>query len=170
VVRREDLEFHCLRIATGDLRVNDNAEGLRDTEPDHLVEIIIFYLGDGTDLVPTERYERAQMIQWLCFEQYEVEPNLAVVRFLRRHHSDEERYSERIIERTALGYKALAAMEKHLVGRDWFVGTRPSLADISLFGYTHVAGEGDFELSRFPEVLAWIDRVCAMPGHIPIDA
>lgn len=131
---------------------------------------IIVYLGEETAFVPAERYERAQMFQWLCFEQYEVEPNLAVVRFLRHHHSDDEGLSERISERTALGYKALAAMERHLVERDWFVGKRPSLADISLFAYTHVADEGEFDLSRFPAVLAWIDRVRAMPGHVSIDA
>ena len=131
---------------------------------------IIIYLGEETAFVPAERYERAQMFQWLCFEQYEVEPNLAVVRFLRHHLSDDEALSERISERTALGYKALAAMERHLVERDWFVGKRPSLADISLFAYTHVADEGEFDLSRFPAVLAWIDRVRAMPGHVSIDA
>ena len=131
---------------------------------------IIMYLGEETSFVPAERYERAQMFQWLCFEQYEVEPNLAVVRFLRHHPSDDEGLSERISELTALGYKALAAMERHLVERDWFVGKRPSLADIALFAYTHVADEGEFDLGRFPAVLAWIDRVRAMPGHVSIDA
>jgi glutathione S-transferase len=131
---------------------------------------IIVYLGEETAFVPAERYERAQMFQWLCFEQYEVEPNLAVVRFLRHRLSDDEGLSERISERTALGYKALAAMERHLVERDWFVGKRPSLADISLFAYTHVADEGEFDLSRFPAVLAWIDRARAMPGHVSINA
>jgi glutathione S-transferase len=131
---------------------------------------IILYFGEETSFVPTDRYERAQMFQWLCFEQYEVEPNLAVVRFLRHHVGDGKELSQRIAERTALGYKALEAMERHLGERDWFIGDRPSLADISLYAYTHVAHEGDFDLSPFRAVLAWIDRVRAMEGHVPIEA
>ena len=126
---------------------------------------ILWYLGEGTAFVPADSYERAQMLQWLCFEQYEVEPNLAVVRFLRHHHPD----SPRIAERTPLGYKALEAMERYMTDREWFVGDRPSLADISLYAYTHVAPEGEFDLGGFPAVLAWIDRVRRMPGHVGIE-
>ena len=132
---------------------------------------IISYFGEGTRFVPADRYERAQMLQWLFFEQYDHEPAIAVVRFWLRYSGRPEAFADRVDERTAAGYRALGAMESHLdAGREWLVGSAMSLADIALYAYTHVADEGGFELERFPAVRAWLARVAAMPGHVPIDA
>jgi glutathione S-transferase len=132
---------------------------------------IISYFGEGTSFVPEDRYERAQMLQWLFFEQYDHEPAIAVVRFWLAYSGRPEAFADRLEERTAAGYRALGAMEGHLQGgRDWFVGGAMTLADIALYAYTHVAGEGRFELERFPAVQAWVERVAAVPGHVPIDA
>jgi len=132
---------------------------------------ILIYFGEGTPFVPADRYERAQMLQWLFFEQYDHEPSIAVVRFWLAYSGRPETFADRLEERTAAGYRALGAMEGHLAGgREWFVGDRMTLADIALYAYTHVAHEGGFELGRFPAVQAWLSRVAAMPGHVPIDA
>ena len=132
---------------------------------------ILIYFGEGTPFVPGDRYERAQMLQWLFFEQYDHEPSIAVVRFWLAYSGRPDAFADRLDERTAAGYRALGAMEEHLAGRrDWFVGDGMTLADIALYAYTHVAHEGGFELGRFPAVQAWLSRVAAMPGHVPIDA
>ena len=132
---------------------------------------IISYFGEGTSFVPRDRYERAQTLQWMFFEQYDHEPAIAVVRFWLRYSGRPEEFAARLEERTAAGYRALAAMERHLTaGRDWFVGDGMTLADIALYAYTHVADEGGFELGRFPAVQAWLARVAAVRSHVPIDA
>jgi len=131
---------------------------------------IIWYLADGTQYAPTDPYERAQVLQWQFFEQYQVEPSLAVVRFLIAFSGQADKHAQKIEEQTANGYIALDAMERHLAGRDFLVGGRYTLADISLYAYTHVAPEGGFDLDRYPAIRAWIDRVAAQPGHITIDA
>jgi glutathione S-transferase len=131
---------------------------------------IIWYLGDGTQYAPTDPYERAQVLQWQFFEQYQVEPSLAVVRFLIAFSGQAEKHARKIEEQTANGYVALDAMEGHLDGRDFLVGEKYTLADISLYAYTHVAPEGGFDLERYPAIRAWIDRVARQPGHITIDA
>ena len=109
----------------------------------------------------------------MFFEQYDHEPAIAVVRFWVAYSGrPAEDFADRIEERMAAGYRALGAMEKHLAvpGREFLVGDGMTLADIALYAYTHVAGEGGFDLSGYPAVLAWIDRVAATPGHVPIDA
>jgi len=132
---------------------------------------ILLYFGEGTAFVPEDRYERAQMLQWMFFEQYDHEPSIAVVRFWVAYSGRPEAFAERLEERLAAGYRALDAMERQLAGGgEWFVGTRPSLADIVLYAYTHVAHEGGFELAAYPAIRAWLGRVAAMPGHVPIDA
>jgi glutathione S-transferase len=131
---------------------------------------IIWYLGDGTQYAPTDPYERAQVLQWQFFEQYQVEPSLAVVRFLIAFSGQAEKHAQKIEEQTANGYIALDAMERHLDGRDFLVGEKYTLADISLYAYAHVAPEGGFDLERYPAIRAWIDRVATQPGHITIDA
>ena len=130
---------------------------------------ILWYFGDGTRFVPADRYERTQVLQWQFFEQYDHEPALAVVRFWLAYSGEPERYADRIESRRAAGYRALDAMERRLDGRSWLVGSRMSLADISLYAYTHVAHEGGFELARYAAIRAWLDRVAAEPGHVPID-
>lgn len=131
---------------------------------------IISYFGDGTSFVPADRYERAQMLQWMFFEQYDHEPAIALVRFWLVYSGRPEAYADRVDERRNAGHRALAAMERHLENRDWFVGDTMTLADIALYGYTHVADEGGFDLAAYPAVRAWLDRVAAQPGHVPIDA
>ncbi len=132
---------------------------------------ILWYFAEGTRFVPTDRYERAQMLQWMFFEQYDHEPAIAVVRFWIKYSGRPEAFAGRLEERMAAGNRALAAMERHLDdGRDWFVGEAPSLADIALYGYTHVADEGGFSLAGYPGIVAWLERVAAMPGHVSIDA
>jgi len=134
---------------------------------------IISYFGEGTSFVPADRYERAQMLQWMFFEQYDHEPSIAVVRFWVAYSGRPEAFADRLEERTAAGYRALAAMEGHLAGnggREWFVGEGMTLADIALYAYTHVAHEGGFALDGFPAVRAWLVRVAGVPGHVPIDA
>jgi glutathione S-transferase len=131
---------------------------------------ILWYFAEGTAFVPEDRYERAQMLQWMFFEQYDHEPALAVVRFWVAYSGRPEAFADRLEERMAAGYRALDAMERHLDGRQFFVGDRLSLADIALYAYTHVANEGGFELDAYPAIGAWLDRVTAEPGHVPIDA
>ena len=131
---------------------------------------ILWYFGEGTPFVPADRYERAQVLQWMFFEQYDHEPAIAVVRFWVAYSGRPEAYADRLEERTAAGYRALSAMERHLEGREFFVGDGLSLADIALYAYTHVADEGGFDLGAYPAVGAWLVRVRAVPGHVPIDA
>jgi glutathione S-transferase len=130
---------------------------------------ILWYFGEGTRFVPEGRYERAQMLQWMFFEQYDHEPALAVVRFWLAYSGRPETFADRLEERTAAGYRALDAMERYLDGRRFFVGDALSLADIALYAYTHVAHEGAFELEPYPAIRAWLDRVAAEPGHVPIE-
>ena len=132
-----------------------------------------FYLADGSALVPEDRFDRADMLRWMFFEQYNHEPNVATLRFWLAFVG-EERLSE--LQRTLLpgkreaGEAALKLMDEHLAGRSFFVCDRLSLADIALYAYTHVAEEGGFELRRYPQVERWLDRVAAEPGHLPMDA
>jgi glutathione S-transferase len=130
---------------------------------------ILWYFGDGTKYVPSDRYERAQVLQWQFFEQYDHETNIAVARNWL-HYRGTAVDPVALAEKHKGGYKALDAMERHLEGRTFFVGERYSLADISLYAYTHVAEEGGFELKRYPAIRAWIDRVASQPGHVRIEA
>jgi glutathione S-transferase len=129
---------------------------------------IMWYLADGTPFVPTDQFERAQVLQWQFFEQYDHEPNVAVARFWLTKRPGEVD-PERLAAWHVGGYRALDAMERHLDGNEFLVGGRYSLADIALYAYTHVAGEGGFELDRYPAIRAWLARVAAQPGHCRID-
>jgi glutathione S-transferase len=131
---------------------------------------ILWYFGDGTRYVPEDPYERAQVLQWQFFEQYSHEPNIAVARFWLTYSGTPERFEAELPARTKGGYAALDAMERHLDGREFLVGGRYSLADISLYAYTHVAHEGGFELEPYRAIRGWLDRVAAQPGHVAIDA
>jgi glutathione S-transferase len=131
---------------------------------------ILWYFGDGTRFVPSDPYERAQVLQWMFFEQYDHEPAIAVVRFWVAYSGRPEAFADRLEERRAAGYRALDAMERHLDGRDYLVGDGITLADIALYAYTHVAHEGGFDLGDYPAIRAWLDRVAAEPDHVPIDA
>jgi glutathione S-transferase len=133
---------------------------------------ILWYFADGTQYVPSDPYDRAKVLQWMFFEQYSHEPAIAVVRFLVAYSGEAERYASVIERKTADGYRALDALEAHLGREDgsYVVGTRMGLGDIALYAYTHGAGEGGFDLAGYPAIRAWLDRVAAEPGHVPIDA
>ncbi len=131
---------------------------------------ILWYFGSGTRFVPRDPYECAQVLQWMFFEQYDLEPAIAVVRFWLLYSGRPEEFADRVDERTAAGYRALAALERGLDGRRWLVGEAMTLADIALYAYTHVAGEGGFDLARYPAIGEWLGRVSAEPGHVTIDA
>jgi len=130
---------------------------------------IIAYLAEGTPFMPVDRFRRAQVLQWLFFEQYSHEPYIASVRYLVIH-PDVKDPRRSIIDSLMRprGYDALGVMEGHLKSREWFVGDRYSIADIALYAYTHVAGEGGFDLSNYPATRAWLERVKSQPRHIPI--
>ena len=130
---------------------------------------IISYLAEGSRLVPAERLDRARMWHWLCFEQYNLEPNVGTVRFwLHSLHKTPQELGEKLTENVDKGKQALAVLDRGLQGRDFLVGGRFSLADIGLYAYTHVAEEGGFPLEPYPNVRAWIRRVAAQPGHATI--
>jgi glutathione S-transferase len=129
---------------------------------------ILFYLADGTSFLPRERLERAQVLQWMFFEQYSHEPNIATSRFWLMHGELTPERRAGLEQKRPLGYAALGVMEQHLAPRAYFVGERYSIADIALYAYTHVAAEGGFDLAGYPAVRAWLERVRAEPGHIPI--
>jgi glutathione S-transferase len=131
---------------------------------------ILWYLGEGTRFVPADPYLRAQVLQWMFFEQYDHEPAVAVARFWLAYSGRPEVFEPMREDRTRAGYRALDAMEAHLEKRSWFVGESMTLADIALYAYTHVAEEGEFSLEQHPAIRAWIGRVGAEPGHVAIDA
>ena len=132
-----------------------------------------FYLADGSALIPEDRFERADMLRWMFFEQYSHEPNVATLRF-RLAFVGEERLSEAqralIPAKRAAGEAALALMDEHLQGRRFFVGDALPLADVALYAYTHVAEEGGYDLSRYPAVRGWLGSVVAAPGYVPMSA
>jgi glutathione S-transferase len=143
---------------------------LDDGRPLGESDAILWYFGEGTRFVPEDRYERAQVLQWMFFEQYEHEPALAVTRFWLTYSGHPEDFADRLEERTAAGNRALAATDAHLRDHRYFVGDALTLADIALYAYTHVAHEGGYDLDEYPAIRPWLDRIASEPGHIPIDA
>jgi len=130
---------------------------------------IIAYLAEGSALIPSDPYERALMWQWMCFEQYQLEPGVGTVRFwltsLKKSPAD---FGERYQERFQRGADALAVLEKQLTGRSWLVGDSVTLADIALFAYTHVAEQAGYRLADYPAISAWIAIFKALPWYAPI--
>lgn len=127
---------------------------------------ILYFLAEGTPYWPSNAFDQAKCLQWMFFEQYKHEPSVAVARFI--HHYAMEQRKDELPVLTKKGYLALDVMEVHLAGNLWFVGAGPTIADIALYAYTHVAGEGGFDLSKYPNILAWLDRVSDHPKHIRI--
>jgi glutathione S-transferase len=128
---------------------------------------IICYLTEDTAYLPRDRFARAQVLQWLFFEQYNHEPNIAVVRFWVQFAAEKPPETE-VAARREAGYRALDAMEGHLAGREFLVGAGYTIADIALYAYTHVAAEGGFDLTAYPAIRAWVERVATQPGHVAI--
>ena len=130
---------------------------------------IIWYFAEGTPFLPEDRFERAKVLQWLCFEQYDLEPTVAVVRFWVAF-SDAPPDADTIEAKRQAGYRALSALDRALQDRAFLVGDRYTIADIALYGYSHVAHEGGFDMSGYPALAAWQQRVAAVPGNVPITA
>jgi glutathione S-transferase len=128
---------------------------------------ILWYLAEGTPFLPEERLTRAQVLSWMCFEQYSHEPNIATLRFWTHAGFLAER-AALVPGKRAAGEAALRVMEGHLARRRFFVAERYTIADIALYAYTHVAGEGGFDLAPHPALRAWLARVAEQPGHVPI--
>jgi glutathione S-transferase len=139
---------------------------LDDGRPVAESNAIIWYLAEGTKYLPDDRYERAQVLQWLFFEQYSHEPNIAVARFwvLAGISPEVDQFEEKLRG----GKAALKAMDRHLAERQFLVADRYTIADIALYAYTHVAREGRFDLHPYPAVRVWLERVAGQPGHIKI--
>ena len=131
-------------------------------------DAILWYLAEGSPYVPNEALARAQVLQWMFFEQYSHEPYVATPRYIVKHlPADSPRQAE-LPKRLEQGRAALAVMEQHLASRQYFVGERYSIADIALYAYTHVAHEAHLDLAPYPAVRAWVARVAGQPRHIPI--
>jgi glutathione S-transferase len=132
-----------------------------------------YYLAEGTGLIPTAPFDHADMLHWMFWEQYNHEPNIATLRFWMHEigsaNLDDLKRMQMPAKRQA-GNAALKLMDEHLAGREWFVGDSLSLADICLFPYTHVAGEADFDLGRYPNVVRWIERLKGQPRYVAMDA
>ena len=139
----------------------------------HLAELnaILLYFGEGSALVPGDAYNRAKMYEWLFFEQYNHEPAIAVRRALSVYPERRtEATAPRMAQLLEAGNRALAVMERRLSGAEWLAGAAFSLADISLYAYTHTAGQGGYALDRFPGISRWLARVAALPAHVSIEA
>lgn len=128
-----------------------------------------WWLASGSPLIPQDRFDQADMLRWMFFEQYNHEPNVATLRFWKAHIGlDKLTDAQRALVpgKEVAGNAALALMEQHLSGRDFFVADGLSLADVALYAYTHVAGEGGFDLGAYPAISAWLARVAAQPGYV----
>ena len=132
-----------------------------------------YFVAEGSGLIPTEPFDHADMLRWMFWEQYNHEPNIATLRFWMREIGSADLDDLKRLQmpgKRQAGNAALKLMDDHLRDREWFVRDGISLADICLFAYSHVAGEADFDLRRYPDVAAWIERVKGHPRYIPIDA
>jgi len=144
-----------LETATGEFLPESNA--------------ILFYLADGTPFLPEDRLDQSRVLQWMFFEQYSHEQNIATPRFWGTHGVEMTPERRAALEgKREKGYAALGVMERRLEGREFFVGAGYTIADIALYAYTHVAEEGGFDLSPFPAVREWLARCASQPNHIPI--
>lgn len=129
-----------------------------------------FYLADGSKLIPSDRFDRADMLHWMFFEQYNHEPNVATLRFWLAFLGEQklnDAQRAQIGAKRAAGDAALKLMDEHLSSRDWFVGDSLTLADIALYAYTHVAEDGGFTLNQYPAVRRWLGRLAAQPKYVP---
>jgi len=130
-----------------------------------------WYLASRSPLVPDDRFDQADMLRWMFFEQYNHEPNVATLRFWKAfvgYDNLSEAQAMLVAGKQAAGEAALALMDEHLAGREWFAGQHLTLADICLYAYTHVAEEGGFDLTAHPHVTAWLARVAAQPGYVEL--
>jgi glutathione S-transferase len=132
-----------------------------------------YYVGEGSNLIPTDPFDHADMLRWMFWEQYNHEPNIATLRFWMRWIGAEnltELQRLQMSGKRQAGNAALKLMDEHLSSREWLVGDALTLADICLFAYTHVAGDADFDLKRYPHVGHWIERVKGQPRYVPMSS
>jgi len=130
---------------------------------------IISFLAEGTPLMPEDRLERARVMQWLFFEQYDHEPHIATARFWIRYLNRGEEYGDQLAQKRAAGNAALDLMDRHLRDQPFLVAGRYTVADVALYAYTHVAHEGGFDLAPYPAVRSWLARVASQPRHITMN-
>ena len=130
---------------------------------------ILWYFADGTRFVPNDPYLRAQVLQWMFYEQNQLEPAIALTRFWVAYSGRPEQFEPQRPAKMKDGEAVLKTLDAFLSDHRFFVGDRFSLADIALYAYTHVAEEGGFDLQSHSAVLEWLDRVAAQPGHVTID-
>lgn len=149
-----------------EMNPNGKVPVLRLTDGRHLAEsnAILLHLSEGTKLLPEDAHQRALVYQWLFFEQYSHEPCIAVARFIIQFAGREAEEAERLVELRARGIEALGVMEKALGTSEFMVGNVFTVADIALYAYTHVADEGGFRISDFPQISKWLGRVESFPG------
>jgi glutathione S-transferase len=132
---------------------------------------IIGFLAEGSELLPGDAWQRANLWQWLCFEQYNLEPNAGTARFwVKSLGKTPAELGDRLTEKIGKAHEALAVLERGLQDREFLVADRFTLADIALYAYTHVAPEGGISLEGYPKIRAWMARVAAQPRHAPITA
>jgi glutathione S-transferase len=129
---------------------------------------IIAFLAEGSPLIPADPFERARMWQWMCFEQYNLEPNIATLRFWMKLGKTRAELGEKLVEKKKNGYAALDVLEETLRDREYLSAGQYSLADIALYAYTHVSHEGGFDLASYPAIRAWCERVERQPNWAPI--
>ncbi|HCA24072.1 MAG TPA: glutathione S-transferase [Pseudomonas sp.] len=175
-----DYEWQSVDIMRGDTRTpeflarNPNAKVplLELSDGRCLAEsnAILLFLAEGSRLVPTESFSRARMFQWLFFEQYSHEPYIAVARFIALYLGLPQERQAEYQSKQAGGYKALDVMETQLQDSPYMVADGPSLADIALYAYTHVAADGGFELTGYPAITAWLRRIESLPGYRPMQS
>ncbi|MGC3981389.1 MAG: glutathione S-transferase family protein [Steroidobacteraceae bacterium] len=130
---------------------------------------IIHYLAENSQFIPHGRFQHAQVLQWLFFEQYSHEPFIATARFIVRYLKRPAEREADLQAKMAPGYKALDVMEKHLSVHPFFVADRYTLADIALYAYTHVAHEGGFDLANYPKIRGWLQRIREQAGYVGMD-
>ena len=177
-VERREYDIMKNETRTADFLANVNANGripVLQVGDRFLPEsnAACWWLATGSPLIPEDRFEQADLLRWMFWEQYNHEPNVATLRFWfgwigEANFSEIQRVN--LPGKRAAGEAALKLMDEHLATRDWFVGEGPTLADICLFPYTHVAEDGLFVLANYPAVQAWIARVKSLPDFIPLDA
>jgi glutathione S-transferase len=146
---------------------------LLEIAPDrHVAEsnAILWYVAGGTPLVPDDRVDRAEMLQWMFFEQHSLEPSIGAAYFwLTLVKGGRDLQQHALEDWMQEGHRALGVMERHLAKRDFFAAGRYTIADIAVYAYTHLAHQCDFDLAPFPAVRAWLRRVADQPGHVTMD-
>ena len=154
------------------LKINPNGKiPVLEIAPDQFLpesNAILYYLSQGTEYFPQDKYQQAQVMQWLFFEQFSHEPNIATSRFWISVLKQADKYQEQLKQKQQLGYAALNVMEQHLQHHNFLVADQYTIADIGLYAYTHVADEGGFDLTKFPAILSWLKRIQDQPRHISI--